>query len=78
MNDKRLWPIAWAAISALWMLYWIGMSLALGVEAIRDMIAEQGWPLLVGGLVFSVPAGLGLVGALVGRMACCKGKTVKS
>ena len=69
MNDKRLWLGAWAAISALWVIYWIGMSSALGVEAIRDMIAELGWPLLIGGLVLSVPAALYLIGALVGGIA---------
>ena len=38
-------------------------------EAIRDMIAELGWPLLIGGLVLSVPAALYLIGALVGGIA---------
>ena len=41
------------------------MSLALGVDAVRDMIAELAWPLLVGGLIVSVPATLCLAGTLV-------------
>jgi hypothetical protein len=73
MNDKRLWLVAWAAVSGLWILYWGGMSIALGVEALRDMIAELGWPLLIGGLCLSVPAGLYLVGAIVcGIAKACK------
>lgn len=76
MNDKRLWFIAWIAVSGLWILYWAGMSMALGVEALRDMIAGLAWPLLIGGLCLSVPAGLYLVGALAGCIAkACKGKT---
>lgn len=69
MNDKRLWTVAWAAVSILWLLYWIAMSMALGVEALRDMIAGLGWPVLVGGLLLSVPAGLCLIGSLVARIA---------
>jgi hypothetical protein len=65
MNDKRMWSIAWAAVSALWLLYWIAMSLALGMEAMRDMIAELPGPLLVGLLMLSVPAGLALAGKLI-------------
>lgn len=76
MNDKRFWLSTWAAVSALWVLYWIGMSLALGVGAIRDMIAELTWPLLVGGLVVSVPATLYLAGTLVACLTrCCRSKS---
>lgn len=60
MNDKRMWSIAWAAVSVLWLLYWVAMSLALGLEAMRDMIAELPGPLLLGMLMLSVPAGLAL------------------
>ncbi len=65
MNDKRTWSIAWVAVSALWLMYWVAMSLALGVEAMRDMIAALPGPLLLGMLVLSVPAGLALAGTLV-------------
>jgi len=69
MSDKRLWWVTWAAVSGLWMLYWTGMSMALGVESVRDMIIEWSWPLLVGALVLSVPAGLCLLGTLVSCLA---------
>jgi len=65
MNDKRTWSIAWAAVSALWLMYWVAMSFALGVEALRDMIAALPGPLLLGMLMLSVPAGLALAGRLV-------------
>ena len=65
MNDKRTWSIAWVAVSALWLMYWVAMSLALGMEAMRDMIAALPGPLLLGMLVLSVPAGLALAGTLV-------------
>ena len=65
MNDKRMWSIAWAAVSALWLLYWSAMSFALGLEAMRDMIAELPGALLLGMLMLSVPAGLALAGRLV-------------
>ncbi len=75
MNDKRMWLVAWAAASGLWILYWTGMSMALGVETLRDMIAGLGWPLLISGLCLSAPAALYLVGALTGCVAkACKGK----
>lgn len=74
--NKRLWLSTWAAVSALWVLYWIGMSLALGVEALRDMVAELNWPLLVGGLIVSVPSVLYLAGTLVACLGQrCKGKS---
>ena len=69
--NKRLWLSTWAAVSALWVLYWTGMSLALGVEAIRDMIAEMAWPVLVGGLIVSVPATLHLAGSLAACLGRC-------
>ena len=69
MNDRKMWLTAWAAVSVLWTLYWLGMSAALGGEAIRDMLAELPWPLLVAGLVLSIPAALYLVGAVIGCLA---------
>ena len=64
MNSKRQWFGAWAAVSALWVIYWLGLTLALGVEEIRDVVAEMGWPLLVGALYVSVPIGLYAIGVL--------------
>lgn len=69
MNDKKMWLSAWGAISVLWILYWIGMSLALGTEALQEMIAGLAPPLLIGGLIVSVPATLYLAGTLVGCLA---------
>jgi len=65
MSGKRQWFGTWAAVSALWVIYWSGMTLALGVEAIRDLVAEMAWPLLVGALYLSLPVGLYAIGVLV-------------
>ncbi len=79
MSHKRLWLSTWAAVSVLWVMYWIGMSLALGVETIREMIANLGWPLLVGALTLSIPATLYLIGSMVACIACsCKDSAIKS
>lgn len=75
MKNNKTWFIGWAAVSVLWALYWIVMSTALGGEAIRDMLAALPWPLLVGGLVLSVPAALYFIGAAVSCMAGCCNKS---
>lgn len=75
MKDRKMWLTAWAAVSVLWAIYWLGMSAALGGEAIRDMLAELPWPLLVGGLVVSVPAALYLTATLAGCLAGGKGRS---
>ena len=69
MGSNRAWFWAWAAISVLWVLYWIGMSMAIGVEAIHEMVAEMGSALLVGALYVSLPACLYTAGSLVGCIA---------
>lgn len=69
MKDNRLWLVAWAAVSALWVMYWIGMTMALGVEGIHELIAGLGWPLLVGALYLTVPAFLYLAGSMLSCIA---------
>ena len=65
MNSKRRWSGAWIVVSALWVIYWFVLTLALGVEAISDMVAAMSGPLLVGALYVSLPIGLYALGALV-------------
>ena len=74
MKSKQQWLIAWAAASMLWVLYWIGMTLALGVDAIREMVAEMSWPYLVGALYASIPLGLYAIGSLIAWMVRMLGK----
>ena len=65
MNSKRKWLVTWGTLSALWVIYWFILTLALGVESIRDTVAELSWPLLVGALYLSVPITLYSVGVLL-------------
>ncbi len=69
MKSKQQWLVAWAAASALWVLYWIAMTLALGVDAIRDMVADMSWPFLAGALYASIPLSLYAIGSLIGWIA---------
>lgn len=75
MKDRKTWLTAWIAVSVLWALYWLGMSMALGGETMRDMLTGLPWPVLMGGLVVSVPATLYFAGALAG---CLTGGKAKS
>ena len=74
MKKKQQWLIAWAAASMLWVLYWIGMTLALGVDAIREMVAEMSWPFLAGALYVSIPLVLYAIGSLIAWMVRMLGK----
>ena len=65
MNSKRQWIAAWVAASVIWLIYWVGMTLMLGLEAIREVVADLGAPLLVGALYVSLPVCLYALGALI-------------
>lgn len=69
MKSKQQWIVAWVAVSVLWVLYWIGMTLALGVDAIRDMVADMSWPFLAGALYASIPLALYAIGSLIAWIA---------
>ena len=71
MKDRKTWLTAWAAVSVLWSLYWLGMSLALGAEAMRDMIAGLAPALLIAGLIVSIPGTLYIAGMLAACIAGC-------
>ncbi|MFM9970175.1 MAG: hypothetical protein ACKVQK_17430 [Burkholderiales bacterium] len=55
MNSKRGWMILWGAVSALWIAYWMVLSISLGGEAIHEMLAGLDAPLLLSGLFLSLP-----------------------
>ena len=55
MNSKRGWMILWCAVSALWIAYWVVLTLSLGGEYIQEMIAGMGAPVLLSGLFLSLP-----------------------
>ena len=57
MNSKRGWIILWGAVSALWIAYWVVLTLSLGGENIHEMIAGMGPPVLLSGLFLSLPLG---------------------
>ena len=76
MKDKRSWFIGWATVSARWVLYWVGMTLALGVEGLHEMIAGLNGTLLVGALCLIVPACLYVAGTAVACFTCA-GKSDK-
>ncbi len=55
----------WGALSALWILYWLVLTVAVGSETIRDMIASMDEAILLPGLFLSLPLCLYGGGALV-------------
>jgi len=65
MNNKRGWMILWGAVSALWMAYWLILTLTLGGEAIHEMIAGMSASVLLTGLFLSIPLCLYSGGMLV-------------
>jgi hypothetical protein len=72
MNSKRGWLILWGAISALWIAYWMVLTMSLGGEAIHEMIANMGAPILLSGLFLSLPLlayGSGMLVAWLVRLA---------
>lgn len=76
MNSKRGWLILWGSVSALWVAYWMVLSLSLGGEAIHEMIAAMDAPLLLSGLFLSLPLCTysgGVLVALLIRLANGKG-----
>lgn len=65
MNSKRGWLILWGAVSALWILYWLILTLSLGGETIYEMVAAMDSAILLSGLFLSLPLCLYCGGVLV-------------
>ncbi len=65
MNSKRGWMILWGAVSALWIAYWLILTLTLGGEAIHEMIGGMDAAVLLSGLFLSLPLCLYSGGMLV-------------
>ena len=65
MNSKRGWMILWGAVSALWVAYWLILTLSLGGETIGEMIAGMDAAVLLTGLFLSLPLCLYSGGMLV-------------
>jgi hypothetical protein len=65
MRSRRGWIGLWAAVSALWILYWFGLTASLGAEAIRDLVGELPAQVVVGALCLFLPVGLFAAGSLV-------------
>ena len=57
--------ILWGAVSALWVAYWLVLTLSMGGETIREMIASMDGPVLLTGLFLSLPLCLYSGGMLV-------------
>ena len=55
MNSKRGWMILWGAVSALWVAYWLVLTLSMGGETIQEMIAGMDGSVLLTGLFLSLP-----------------------
>ncbi len=55
MNSKRGWLILWGAVSALWILYWLILTLSMGGETIYEMVATMNSAILLSGLFLSLP-----------------------
>jgi len=76
MNSKRGWMILWGSVSALWIAYWMVLTLSMGGETIYEMIATMDPPILLSGLFLSLPLcayGGGMLVAWLVRMANGKG-----
>lgn len=70
MGKQRWWLGIWLAITVLWVLYWSGLGLALGMAGIQEMIAGLPGPVLFCALCLSVPAALYLAGHLIAGLGC--------
>ena len=65
MKSRRAWIGMWAAVSALWTVYWLGLTSSLGAEAIRELVAQLPAPVIVGALCLFLPVGLYALGTLI-------------
>ena len=55
MNSKRGWMVLWGAVSALWMAYWLILTLSMGGDSVHEMIAGLDAAVLLSGLFLSAP-----------------------
>ena len=72
MNSKRGWLILWGAVSALWVAYWLVLTLSMGGDTVHEMIAGMNAAVLLSGLFLSVPLclyGGGMLVAWLVRLA---------
>ncbi len=72
MNSKRGWLILWGAVSALWVAYWLVLTLSMGGDSVHEMIAGMNAAVLLSGLFLSVPLclyGGGMLVAWLVRLA---------
>jgi hypothetical protein len=65
MRSRRAWIGLWAAVSGLWIMYWIGLTASMGAEAIRDLVTQLPALVMVGALCLFLPVGLYAIGNLV-------------
>jgi hypothetical protein len=65
VNSKRGWMVLWGAVSALWVAYWLILTLSMGGETISEMIAGMDAAVLLTGLFLSLPLCLYGGGVLV-------------
>ena len=65
MNSKRGWIILWSAVSALWVAYWLVLTLSVGGDTIQEMVAGMDGSVLLSGLFLSLPVCLYSGGMLV-------------
>lgn len=70
MGKQRWWLGTWLAVTVLWVLYWSGLGLALGMQGIQEMIAALPGPVLFSALCLSVPATLYLAGHVLANLGC--------
>ena len=57
--------ILWGVVSALWVAYWLVLTLSMGGETIQEMIASMDGSVLLTGLFLSLPLCLYSGGMLV-------------
>ena len=57
--------ILWGAVSALWVAYWLILTLSMGGDTVHEMIAGMNAAVLLSGLFLSLPLCLYGGGALV-------------
>jgi len=72
VNSKRGWLILWGAVSALWVAYWLVLTLSMGGDSVHEMIAGMNAAVLLSGLFLSVPLclyGGGMLVAWLVRLA---------
>jgi len=65
MNSKRGWMVLWGAVSALWIAYWLVLTLSMGGQTMQEMIASMDGTILLSGLFLSLPLCLYGGGSLV-------------